>query len=114
MKTLESRSAIEARYRNYNIRFDADMITEQKHILDTIARFLTSIMVSILTILYGFLFLLFMGYLREKEYVFSLIRQYKIEGMNRYILIFFEPILLILIGFISLSVFWMLIQPYLL
>jgi hypothetical protein len=42
------------------------------------------------------LFLLFGGYFREKEYVFSLIEQYKIRGMGRYMLIFLEPVLLIL------------------
>lgn len=96
LKDISSRTAVESRYSGYNLKFDADTIIEQKQTLRTIAEMLVSVMVSILAILYWFLFLLFGGYFREKEYVFSLIEQYKIRGMGRYMLVFLEPILLIL------------------
>ncbi|MFZ2255973.1 MAG: hypothetical protein WAW59_01860 [Patescibacteria group bacterium] len=101
MMDASSRAEIESRYSGYTLKFDADTIVEQKRTLETIARILVSVMVSIIAILYGFLFLLLSGYFREKEYVFSLIRQYKIENMSRYILVFLEPILLISAGILS-------------
>jgi hypothetical protein len=92
------RTEIESRYSGYILKFDADTITEQKRTLETVAKILVTVMVGILVILYGFLFLLFSGYLREKEYVFTLIRQYKIRKMSRYVLVLLEPITLIIIA----------------
>jgi hypothetical protein len=101
MRDISSRTEIESRYGGYNLKFDADIIIEQKRTLETIARILISVMMGIMAILYGFLFLLLSGYFREKEYIFSLIRQYKIENMSRYILVFLESILLISTGILS-------------
>lgn len=101
MSDVSSRAEIESLYSGYILKFDADTIVEQKRTLETVARILAMVMLSIIVILYGFLFLLFSWYFREKEYVFSLIRQYKIENMSRYILVFLEPILLIFVGILS-------------
>ena len=112
LRDISSRTVVESRYNWYNLKFDADIITEQKQTLRTVAEMLVSVMVGILAILYWFLFLLFGGYFREKEYVFSLIRQYKIESFSRYILVFLEPVLLIFSWFFVGILMWILWQSY--
>lgn len=108
------RSEIESRYSDYVLRFDTDTIREQRQALTTVARTLISMLISILIILYGFLFLLFTGYFRERGFIGALISQYKIRGIGKYMLLYLEWSLLISIGCIVGIIIWLSTQWFLL
>ncbi len=80
LKHLTDRSALEDRYPGLTLQYDRDTIQEKEKIFQDIAEILTFCGIILLGIISSFLFLLFLGYFREKQYVFDLIRIYRIGG----------------------------------
>lgn len=113
MHDVSMREDIAREYAWYDISFDEDILDEKKHIFRSIAQILFICGWGIGVILYSFLFLLFLGYFREKTAMYLLSDQYKIPLRWRMILFFTEPVFLIGISLIAVWVMTLTLQPLL-
>lgn len=73
MKDATQRETIRARYPGLILQFDRDTIQEKEKTFQGIAEIFLSCGIILLGILSSFLFLLFLGYFREKQEIFDLI-----------------------------------------
>jgi hypothetical protein len=114
MDHSERRAEISGEYRGYDLQFDEDTIAEKKSTFRTLASILFIIAGTVVAILYAFLFLVFLGYFREKSEIYILSDLYKIPRVWRYILLYSEPFFLV---WLSLIITWSmiaLVEPYIL
>lgn len=112
MSDVTKRWDIEKRYSGYTISFDQDTIEEKKSLFRTLSQILFFTGGGIVMILYGFLFLLFLWYFREKSYIYALIDQYKVPARWRFVLLFTEPLFLLFFSLGITLIAYISIQPY--
>ena len=77
-REVPDRKHIEARYRWMQLSFDSDTIQEKEKNFSNLHTLMAIFVWANLSILYGFLLLLFLGYFREKWDAYILIRQFKV------------------------------------
>jgi hypothetical protein len=107
MKDASVRWLVEAKYSRYKPRYDSDVIVLRTKQFFALKLSLMSVGWFFLVLILLLLLFLFSGYFREKSSIFELARIYGISFSSRQILIFGEPIFLLLVGLLmSFFIVW--------